>query len=124
MTTINLRKYAFYVGILAVVLAFTLYLAYSAKASGYNVLYGNDLSVGDTGSNVVDLQALLSEQGYLDVPANVPLGYFGPLTKSALSRYQATLGVPTTGYYGPLTRASAIASFGARGWLSLLATAR
>ncbi|MBP7741678.1 MAG: peptidoglycan-binding protein, partial [Candidatus Pacebacteria bacterium] len=33
-------------------------------------------------------------------------GYFGAVTKAALSEYQAKNGIsPATGYFGPLTRA-------------------
>jgi uncharacterized surface protein with fasciclin (FAS1) repeats len=34
------------------------------------------------------------------------MGYFGSLTKSALIRYQASVGLPATGYFGALTRAN------------------
>ena len=36
----------------------------------------------------------------------VAKGYFGALTKTAVMKYQASLGVKNTGYYGPLTRAA------------------
>jgi peptidoglycan hydrolase-like protein with peptidoglycan-binding domain len=32
-------------------------------------------------------------------------GYFGSVTKSSLSKWQAKNGLPATGYFGPMTRA-------------------
>ena len=91
-----------------------------AEAAGPNILVGRDLSVGATGPDVTELQGILSELGYLNVPAGIPLGYFGGMTKTALASYQATLGVINTGYFGPLTKQALTASFGAKGWLRLL----
>lgn len=65
-----------------------------------------DLSEGSHGDAVVTLQTLLEEKGHLTIPAGVAKGYFGALTKVALMKYQAMLGVKNTGYYGPLTRAA------------------
>lgn len=105
-------------------LALTLYVAPpQAMASAISTLSGRDLSLGDRGSDVTDLQGLLGEQGYLVMPVGVPFGYFGPITKAALTNYQASIGVPATGYYGPLTRMSMVKIFTDRGWLRLLASA-
>ena len=79
-----------------------------------------NLAVGSTGTEVIELQGLLSELGYLDVPIGVPYGYFGQMTKSALTQYQTSVGVMSTGYFGPLTRTAMRNSFNTRGWLSLL----
>jgi N-acetylmuramoyl-L-alanine amidase len=83
-----------------------------------------NLTVGSAGYDVVQLQGILSELGYLDIPINVQLGYFGQMTKRALAQYQASLGVPATGYFGPMTRQSMTNSFAAKGWLSLLYNTR
>lgn len=92
-----------------------------ANAESPNILVGQNLTVGSTGSGVVVLQGLLSELGYLNVPINIPFGYFGPLTRSALAQYQAAQGVsPAVGYYGPVTKVAMHAQFASRGWLSLL----
>jgi peptidoglycan hydrolase-like protein with peptidoglycan-binding domain len=79
-----------------------------------------DLTVGSTGTGVIQLQAILSELGYLNIPVGVPLGYFGQMTKSAVAQYQTSVGVPSTGYFGPMTRQAMTNSLAARGWLSLL----
>jgi len=65
----------------------------------------SDLTVGSTGSQVVALQNALVSQGYLVMPAGVAPGYFGALTKAAVSKWQAAMSLPATGYFGPLSRA-------------------
>jgi uncharacterized surface protein with fasciclin (FAS1) repeats len=64
-----------------------------------------NLTIGSHGDNVVALQTFLESKGYLIMPENTPKGYFGNLTKMALKKYQAEVGVPVTGFFGPLTRA-------------------
>jgi PKD repeat protein len=64
------------------------------------------LSIGSTGSDVMELQQLLSSQGYLNVSAT---GYFGALTKAAVGKWQASNGVAVSGnagfgIFGPLSR--------------------
>jgi peptidoglycan hydrolase-like protein with peptidoglycan-binding domain len=49
----------------------------------------------------------LVADGKLVMPAGVSMGYFGPLTQSALAAYQAANGIaPAVGYFGPITRAN------------------
>lgn len=55
-----------------------------------------------TGNEITTLQAFLSTQGFLKVPAT---GYFGVSTLAAVKVYQASVGLTPTGYVGPLTRA-------------------
>jgi peptidoglycan hydrolase-like protein with peptidoglycan-binding domain len=57
-----------------------------------------DMWFGQQNDDIIQLQIRLGV-----VPTS---GYFGPLTKAAVLRYQAAHGIPTTGYCGPLTRAS------------------
>jgi peptidoglycan hydrolase-like protein with peptidoglycan-binding domain len=78
--------------------------AYAAGHASLAILYGSDLSSGSQGPSTTELQAFLGEQGYLEIAAATPFGYFGGITKSALSRYQANHNVPSTGYFGPMTR--------------------
>jgi len=93
-----------------------------AKANEYpDILAGQNMTIGTTGQGVVVLQGLLSEFGYLNVPAGVPFGYYGALTQSAVARYQASLNVaPAVGYFGPITKNAMHADFAPRGWLGLL----
>ncbi|MEP7022116.1 MAG: peptidoglycan-binding protein [Pseudonocardiales bacterium] len=60
------------------------------------------LSAGDSGEQVRQLQAALSQIGYM----NVVTGTFGPITGDAVRSFQRDHGVPQTGTYGPLTRAA------------------
>jgi hypothetical protein len=47
------------------------------------------------------------------MPAGVAYGYFGPLTKAAVAKWQAANGVsPAAGYWGPISRAKANAMGG------------
>ncbi len=67
--------------------------------------FENNLSIGSTHSDVIELQKVLIAGGYLVIPA--PTGYFGPMTFAAVKAYQAAhpeIGF-VTGYFGPLTRA-------------------
>lgn len=73
---------------------------------GGAILFNTDLTVGSKGSDVTALQQWLVAKGYLQMPAGVAYGYFGSVTKSALSSYQAEAGIsPAAGYFGPITRA-------------------
>ncbi|MGB9681289.1 MAG: peptidoglycan-binding domain-containing protein [Minisyncoccia bacterium] len=59
--------------------------------------FNTDLYYGLTSNDVKNLQIILGV-----TPTS---GYFGPLTKAAVQRFQAQYGIPQTGYVGPLTRA-------------------
>ena len=62
-----------------------------------------DLSIGAEGSDVVALQSILIDEGFLDITE--PTGRFGLLTQSALKAYQTAHAItPATGYFGPVTR--------------------
>ena len=64
-----------------------------------------DLAIGSTGTDVSALQEFLQANDYLTMPAGVPAGYFGALTKAALASYQKAHGIkPAAGYFGPVTR--------------------
>ncbi len=70
-------------------------------------VFGRSLFIGVSGNDVTALQAYLNAQRYLSVS---PTGYFGPLTRSAVARWQAkgkvtTLGGIGSGIFGPLSRA-------------------
>lgn len=72
-------------------------------STGYT--YHTNLTIGSRGTDVVQLQQFLVGKGFLTMPAGVAYGYFGPLTQSALARYQASVGIaPAVGYFGPITR--------------------
>lgn len=73
-----------------------------ARCSSFAV----NLSVGLTNnSDVSCLQAFLASQGGGIYPEALVTGYFGPLTKAAVIRFQQRWLIPATGFVGPLTRA-------------------
>jgi peptidoglycan hydrolase-like protein with peptidoglycan-binding domain len=83
-----------------------------------NLMGANTLSIGSTGAAVVELQGILSELGFLTVPRGVALGYFGPLTRSALMTYQATRGVAATGVFDASTKLALQSHLVANGWMN------
>lgn len=76
-------------------------LPYSCAPFEYNFGYGMRDGTGD---NIVRLQNILISQGYLSYGSAT--GYFGPMTRSSVRRFQAVHGIPTTGYVASLTRAA------------------
>ncbi|MEN9647648.1 MAG: putative peptidoglycan binding domain [Candidatus Parcubacteria bacterium] len=92
-----------------------------AYAESPNILVGQDMTIGSSNQGVVVLQGLLSETGYLQIPMGVPMGYYGGITKNALSRYQAAQGVtPSVGYFGPVTKTAMHEDLRSHNWLGLL----
>ena len=93
--------------LLAMIAQLQAQIAGSGSASaGTAVQYNTDLTVGSTGADVTSLQQFLVGKGFLQMPAGVSYGYFGPLTKAAVASYQASVGItPAVGYFGPITRA-------------------
>lgn len=76
--------------------------------SSSDSLPASDLSFGDRGEMVVQLQKYLVGKGYLVMPEGAAYGYFGALTKRALMSYQTSLGVKGTGYFGHMTRSKSL----------------
>ncbi len=66
-------------------------------------VFTRNLSLGQRGNDVVELQKVLISRGYLGT--GLATGYFGGMTKAALVKMQASLGLPHTGFFGPMTRA-------------------
>jgi len=60
-----------------------------------------NLSQGSSGSDVVALQEFLRDRGYFSANAT---GYYGPLTASAVARWQSSEGIQGIGVVGPITR--------------------
>jgi hypothetical protein len=82
-----------------------------ATASSYT--FTKSLTIGSTGADVTALQQVLVSQGDLVMPAGTAFGYFGNLTKTALAKYQAAMGIsPAVGYFGPITMAKVNATAG------------
>jgi hypothetical protein len=64
-----------------------------------------NLGLGASGNDVIVLQKFLQGKNFLKLPIGIKERYFGVLTKKAVTDFQKSAGVPTTGYCGPLTRA-------------------
>jgi len=99
-------------------------IVFATSASAYigpNITVSRDMTIGSTGEEVVMLQGLMSEMGYLNVPTGIPFGYYGQLTQNAVAKYQANMSVaPAVGYYGNLTKIALRTDFASRNWLNLL----
>ncbi|KND49008.1 MAG: N-acetylmuramoyl-L-alanine amidase [Parcubacteria bacterium C7867-005] len=72
------------------------------NVSSANII--NDMGVGSTGTQVVALQQILISKGYLVMPPNIGLGYYGNLTEVAVKKFQSSNNVSNTGFVGPMTR--------------------
>lgn len=92
--------------IISTLAVFSMVLAVSF-VSAQNFTFNNDLSVGTTGSDVVQLQTWLISNGF-DIPAissgAASKGFFGSQTKAAVAAYQNSVNLPAYGYFGPMTR--------------------
>ena len=83
------------------------------STTGSSVVFNTNLTVGSQGSDVTELQQMLVTKGFLQMPAGVSYGYFGPLTKAAVASWQAANGItPAVGYFGPISRAKANSTSG------------
>jgi hypothetical protein len=78
----------------------------AAGAPASSLPFSRDLTLGSTGPDVTALQQMLVAKGFLIMPEGVSFGYFGDLTRQALSKWQYANGIfPSAGYWGPLSRA-------------------
>ncbi len=84
--------------------------ASSATAGGYT--FTRDLELGMTGADVKELQKFLNAKGFVISASGVGSAgnettLFGSLTKSALAKFQSANKIsPAVGYFGPLTRSA------------------
>ncbi len=65
--------------------------------------FENELVLGQTSSDVTQLQTVLKQQGYFSGSAT---GYFGAQTQAAVEAFQSAHGIAAVGYVGPSTRAA------------------
>lgn len=117
----NIKKTFLGFGISTIIVLTLLLSANKAHAEYPNILVGQDLSTGSTGQGVVVLQGLMTELGYLNVPAGIPFGYYGSMTRDAVVRYQSSQSVsPNSGMFGGLTKVAMYNNFSSRGWVKVL----
>ncbi len=104
-----MKKYSLSILTLAVFLLFfaTNVSANEVPNTSASFAFNKDLSLGNSGSDVINLQTWLISNGY-DIPSITSgasqKGYFGMQTKNAVKKYQLSVGVSGTGYVGPITR--------------------
>jgi hypothetical protein len=99
--TLQMKKFT--TSILSFALALSVVAPVAASAQ-MTTPFTSNLTVGSTGPAVVSLQSFLVAKGLLTMPAGVSMGYFGGLTKAAVSAYQMSKGIlPAAGYFGPIT---------------------
>lgn len=63
--------------------------------------FSRNLSQGMSGSDVVDLQQFLQDEGYFSAETT---GYYGPVTASAVAQWQTSQGISAVGAFGPMSR--------------------
>lgn len=76
-----------------------------ASASYAYASIDRSLDVGSTGADVSALQTFLAQDVTL-YPQGLVTGYYGFLTKAAVSNFQKRNGIDTVGRVGPITRAA------------------
>lgn len=95
--------------LLAQIQALQALLVQAQPAASYT--FTKDLTLGSKGDDVKALQQFLNAKGYAVAAsgagsAGSETTTFGSLTKAALAKYQAAVGIsPAAGYFGPKTRA-------------------
>jgi peptidoglycan hydrolase-like protein with peptidoglycan-binding domain len=88
-----------------IVLAFIFLLPtnYSQANSSF-CNFTRSLTIGLRGVDVTCLQLYLQKQGFFNYSGGIT-GYFGPVTKGAVAKWQTINGVaPVLGYFGPISR--------------------
>jgi sortase (surface protein transpeptidase) len=83
---------------------------FPSNTSTVGFVFTQNLTVGIRGNDVSVLQQFLIAGGFLKISA--PTGYFGPLTRTALGQWQASVGIsPDAGFFGPISRGKINAMF-------------
>ncbi len=86
--------------ILSLILSFAFFPARTEAAT-----LTRQLEIGMRGSDVAALQTYLAADSTI-YPEGLMTGYFGPLTREAVKRFQARFGIPQVGRVGPQTLAA------------------
>jgi hypothetical protein len=101
MKKINASNISFLsVGFLSLALFATLAVPQKSDAA-----ITSNLGVGSTGGDVTELQQFLSTN-FSIYPEAIVSGYFGGLTRAAVTQYQVAFDIDQVGVVGPTTRAS------------------
>jgi len=101
MKKINASNISFLsVGVLSLALFVSLAVPQKSDAA-----ITSNLGVGSTGGDVTELQQFLSTNSSI-YPQAIVSGYFGGLTRAAVTQYQVAFDIDQVGVVGPITRAS------------------
>lgn len=74
------------------------------RAKALTPITSTSLDLGSTGPNVTTLQTFLATSHSI-YPEGLITGYFGPLTRAAVTQFQIAYNLPPVGRVGPLTSA-------------------
>lgn len=91
-----------YLSILSLLL-FSASAANPVKSASYASI-NNQLGIGSTGNDVINLQTFLASNHDI-YPEGIISGYYGRLTAKAVMQFQLYYGISMVGYVGPLTLA-------------------
>jgi len=81
---------------------FVLAIAFMFTGSASAAMLVRQLEQGMSGADVTSLQSFLAQDNSI-YPQGLITGFFGPLTKSAVSNFQSRNGIATVGRVGPIT---------------------
>ncbi len=76
-----------------------------AQSGGFGPIsapFSIQMDEGDSGSEVTKLQTFLAGNSAI-YPEGLVTGYFGPLTRAAVTRFQSAYGISPVGRIGPIT---------------------
>ncbi len=93
--------------LLAVVLSLGAFAAAADAQTAHPLYLPHTLMTGSRGGEVAMLQGFLLDQGLFTFPSAT--GYFGPITKAAVTAFQTKYGIDPVGIVGPITRAKIFA---------------
>lgn len=71
-------------------------------------VFPRPLNIGMRGADVIALQTALEQKGLLKMPSGVAKGFFGTLTRAAVTKYQKSVGLRSDGIFDLSTRAKLI----------------
>lgn len=87
----------------------------SATASTTFIPINSQVNYGETSANVSNLQMFLAANASI-YPEGLVTGYYGPLTRAAVIRFQSQYGIDQAGRVGPITLAKINSLIATGGW--------
>lgn len=66
------------------------------------------LAIGAEGADVFALQTILEQKGFLKIPMGIDKGFFGALTRDAVTKYQISAGLLANGIFDQITKSKLI----------------